>query len=200
MLNWFSNLFNTNNNTKKRNILFVGDSITAAPNFSYPYLIKNRRKDLSIDVLAKSGQTTTWMLSNLKSYLFTSPKKYEKIYIFGGVNDAFNGLKYETTTQNLQNMINLIKLNGAKPYVMLGIEPNGYMDYRKMPVTKWVKSKNAYIPLIERYKKLQSEILLKVKEATLIPKFNLQPIHTQDGTHPTAQGQLLISNLVEKTI
>ena len=200
-MSWLRNLF-----TPKRNILFVGDSITAAKDFSYPYLIKKRRGDLNIDVLAKSGMTTTWMLNNLRSHLFSTNKKYEKIYVFGGVNDAFTNLKSDTTISNLKSMVTLITNNGARPYIMLGIEPIGYMDYRKMPVTRWVKTKEAYIPLVENYKKLQALILLrsndreKTLKATLVPKFNLQAIHTTDGTHPTAQGQLIISNQVEKTI
>jgi lysophospholipase L1-like esterase len=194
-MSWLRNLFGT-----KRNILFVGDSITAAKDFSYPYLIKKRRNDLSIDVVAKSGMTTTWMLTNLRSHLFTSLKKYEKIYIFGGVNDAFNNLRFDTSIKNIQDMVNLAIANNAKPYVVLGINPSGYMDYRKMPVTRWVRRKEDYIPLIERYRKLQGEIALKIKNATLIPMFNLPASNTQDGTHPTAKGQLAISNAIEKTI
>jgi len=194
-MSWLRNLFGT-----KRNILFVGDSITAAKDFSYPYLIKKRRNDLSIDVVAKSGMTTTWMLTNLRSHLFSSLKKYEKIYIFGVVNDAFNNLRFDTSIKNIQDMVNLAIANNAKPYVVLGINPNGYMDYRKMPVTRWVRRKEDYIPLIERYRKLQGEIALKIKNATLIPMFNLPASNTQDGTHPTAQGQLAISNAIEKTI
>jgi len=184
---------------KNNNILFIGDSLTdieykGRPTGTYPLIIKKDRPDLFIDVNAEEGKTTAWMLSNLPKYL---NKQYNKVFIYGGVNDAFNpSIKLETAVSNIQKMVNLAIANGAKAYVITGYEPNGFMDYRKMPVTYYVRSKTAYIPLIERYKQLQSLIKSRIKNATIIPKFNLQGL-TNDGTHTTGIGQRKIAETIK---
>lgn len=189
----------TNNN---KNILFVGDSITdiddnkGRPTGTYPLLIRKDRPDLSIDVNALGGKTTSWMLLNLPPYLRN--KKYAKVFIYGGVNDAFSDyVKLETAVSNIQKMVDLAVQNGAKPYVLLGYEPVGFMDYRKMPTTRYVTRKENYIPLIERYKKLQPMIASQIKNATIIPKINLGT-QTPDGTHPNGAGQRIIADTIKR--
>jgi lysophospholipase L1-like esterase len=187
--------------TKKspKSILFIGDSITADPQWSYPALIRKARPDLNIDVLAKPGQTTKWMADNLPFKL--AAKKYDRIYIYGGVNDAYNSyIKVpDTPIANVQKMIDLSRQNGAESYVILGIEPNGYMDYRKMPITQYVRRKEDYIPLIERYKQIQAAYGTRLRNATLVPKFNLGT-NTSDGTHPNGVGQQKIADKILSTI
>jgi lysophospholipase L1-like esterase len=193
-MSWLRTLFNP-----KKRILFVGDSITASELYSYSYLIKRGRKDLSVDVLAKGGQTTQWMLENLRKQLFN--KKYDKVYIYGGVNDSMNDtIPTERTLRNLQDMVNLINTNGAKSYIITGIEPDNFMDYRKMPLNRWMTRRELYIPMIAKYKRLQQALPISIKGATIIPKFILQPVHTQDGIHPTSVGQRLMRPIVENTI
>jgi len=183
--------------TSPKTILFVGDSITADPMWSYPALIRKQRPDLKIDVHAKSGQTTGWMLQNLPPVL--ARKKYDRVYIYGGVNDAFNNVNLSTAVSNVQKMIDLARQNGAEAYVVLGYEPNGFMDYKKMPITRYVRSKEAYIPLIARYKQLQSMFATQLRNATLIPKINLGT-KTSDGTHPNGAGQQLIADTIKQTL
>ena len=174
------------------NILFIGDSITADPNASYPALLKKMRTDLSIDVLAKAGQTTSWMLSNLPEKL--SSKQYSKVFIYGGVNDAMNSaIKTSTTVSNVQQMIDLIIGSGAQPYVVLGYEPNKFMDYKKMPITKYIKRKEDYLPIIQKYKQLQDLYSRNLQDVTVIPKINLSTF-TSDGIHPNASGQRKIAD------
>lgn len=182
-----------------RRILFVGDSITASELYSYSYLIKRDRKDLTVDVLAKGGQTTQWMLENLIKQL--ASKNYDKVYVYGGVNDSMNDtIPTERTLKNLQEMVNLISKDGAKPYIITGIEPDNFMDYRKMPTNRWTPKRELYIPMIAKYKRYQQAIPNTIKGATIIPVFILNPSLTQDGIHPTSKGQLLMRPIVEKTI
>lgn len=184
---------------KNNNILFIGDSITdiefkGQPTGTYPLKIRKDRPDLVVDVHAEGGKTTGWMLSNLPPYL---TKPYNKVFIYGGVNDAFSNVKLETAVANVQTMVDLAVANGAKAYVITGYEPNGFMDYRKMPTTRYVTSKQGYIPLIERYKQFQSLIQSRIKNATIIPKFDLAGM-TNDGTHPTGTGQKQIAETIKR--
>jgi lysophospholipase L1-like esterase len=190
-------LFGTKKKSPK-SILFIGDSITADPQWSYPALIRKAKPDLNIDVLAKPGQTTKWMVDNLPLKL--AAKKYDRVYVYGGVNDAYNSyIKVpDTPVANVQKMIDLAQQKGSEVYVILGIEPNGYMDYRKMPITQYVRRKEDYIPLIERYKQIQAAYASRLRNATLVPKFNLGTM-TSDGTHPNGTGQQRIADTIMKT-
>lgn len=177
----------------KPNILFIGDSITADPKWSYPALLRKMRPDVNIDVLAKSGQTTSWMLSNLPARL---TKKYDKVFVYGGINDA---LSYQTKTSkvlsNMQEMINLSRANGADVYVILGYEPNKFMDIRKMPITRYIKSRQEYVPFVPRYKEIQNLYQKNLRNATIIPKINLSTL-TSDGIHPSGSGQQKIADTI----
>ena len=56
-----------------------------------------------------------------------------------------------------------------------------------------------YVPLIEKYKQYQSAIPKTIKNATIIPQFNLGD-NTSDGTHPSAKGQQMIADIILKTL
>lgn len=189
--------FNLNNN-----ILFIGDSVTdiddsrGRPTGTYPLLIRKDRPDLSIDVNALGGKTTSWMLMNLPPYLRN--KKYAKVFIYGGINDAFGNIKVDTIVSNIQKMVDLSVQNGARAYVVLGYEPNGFMDFNKMPTTRYVRSKRDYIPLVQNYVRLQTALQQRIRNATIIPKIVLASNMTTDGTHPTGAGQRVIAETLKR--
>jgi len=180
-----------------KNILFIGDSITVSP-YSYPKIIEKNNPSLKIDVLAKGGMATKWMLQNLPAQLST--KKYDQIYIYGGVNDAWNSsIKLETTLNNLQSMVDMGNQNGADVFIILGYEPLGFMDYNKMSVTRYQKTKEDNLPLIEKYKQYQSLIPTTIKGAFLVNKFQI-PNMTGDGIHPNSKAQKIMADDISKTI
>lgn len=184
-----------------KKILFVGDSITATtwkgkPTNTYPTLIQKARPDLQIDVIAIGGKTTKWMLDTLPSKL---NNKYDRIYVYGGANDAFSEyVKLDTAVSNMQKMIDLINQSGAEAWVVIGIEPRGYSDWRKMPINQYMKRKEDYIPLVERYVQLQDKYR-GLKNANFVPKFQISGSMTSDGQHPSGSGQQIIANDIMKT-
>lgn len=193
-----------NSNPKK--ILFVGDSITAIKDANgnsitstYPNYVKKdlAPNNISVDVLAKGGQPTSWMINNLPTML---QNKYDRVYIYGGVNDAWNSsIKPNVPLENIQKMVDLINQSGADAFVITGYEPYGFMDYTKMPVTRYQKDKTDNIPLIKEYADFQVAIPKTIKNATILPKFNLGN-RTGDGIHPNAEGQRMIAEIIKKTI
>lgn len=193
-----------NKNPKK--ILFVGDSITAIADkygnsigSTYPNYVKKALADkgISVDVLALGGQPTSWMLNNLPSKL---TNKYDRVYIYGGVNDAWNSsIKVNVPFENIQKMVDLINESGADAFVIVGYEPKGFMDYKKMPVTIYQKSKEDNIPLIEEYISFQNQLPTKISNANFISKINLGD-KTGDGIHPNVEGQKIIAQNILKTI
>lgn len=193
-------------NKSPKKILFVGDSISVIvdnngnkvtstyPNYVAAELAKTGG---TVDVLAKGGQTTRWMLQNLPSKL---GNKFDRVYIYGGVNDAWNtSVKPEEPFNNVQQMVDLINQSGADAYVIIGYEPEGFMDYKIMGVSRYQTSKEDNIPLIAEYKNYQKELPKRIKNANFVPKVNLGN-RTKDGIHPNWEGQKLLANAIINTL
>lgn len=102
---------------KIKSILFIGDSNTAA-NFSYADQLKKDFPNLTIKKIAKVGEKTDWMKSELEKELKNN--KYDVVAILGGSNDIYAGRKLDSTKSDLDYMYNLIHSKGAK---VLGVTP-----------------------------------------------------------------------------
>lgn len=196
---YFISRFTKLKNPNPKKILFVGDSISD-PKYSivYPLKVKEARPDLQVDIVALGGKTTSWMLENLIPQLQNN--KYDRVYIYGGINDMFSPVSVSTALSNVQKMVDLINENGADAFVLQGYTHNGYfMDANRIPTTRYVTTAEEYLPLIEKYKQYQSAIPKTIKNATIIPQFNLGD-NTSDGTHPSAKGQQMIADIILKTL
>lgn len=200
----------TISNKKIKKVLFVGDSVTAIKNYkngnrinsTYPNIVEKELKihGITVSVLAKGGETTIWMLKELENHL--KYNTYDRIYLYGGINDAWNkSIKPETTLKNVNKIIDLILLNKAEAYVIQGYNTHDFMDYKKMPVTRYQKSKSDNIELIAEYKKFQDDLFdlqNKRKDFVLISKIAM-PKKTSDGIHPNSDGQRMIAEAVLET-
>lgn len=198
-------------NANPKKILFVGDSVTAIKDYrtgkpitsTYPNFVKQQLepKGIKVDVLAKGGETTKWMLENLPIQLASS--KYDRIYVYGGINDAWNNsITPEKTMQNVNAIIDAIKQSGADAFIIQGYEPIGFMDYKKMPVTRYQKANTDNIPLINEYIAYQdslSKLQSQRRDFNLIPKVDLGS-RTGDGIHPNGEGQRLLADAILKSI
>lgn len=178
----------------------MGDSITAIEyngqtvTTAYPYLIKKQLepKGIKIDVLAVGGKRTDWQYTNLIEKLKNN--NYDRVYIYGGINDMFSAITIENALQNIQNMVDLIKQKGAEPYVIIGYDTEKFMDENKLKTTKYVPTKAGMIKLKNRYIDFQNSIPNTIKGATIIEKFNIPSSMTTDAIHPTPSGQKIIAN------
>ena len=195
-----------NKNPKK--ILIVGDSQSVietssgnAISYTYPNILRNKLKDknVTIDVLAQVGKTTDWMKKNLPSKL--KDKKYDRVIIYGGGNDTSNAsIKLETTLNNIQQMVDMSRGNGADVFVNLGYKVQGdFGNYKIMPLTPYITEREKWIPYVQKRKDLQKLIPQKIKNATFIPAYDLQS-KTSDGIHPTASGHKIVAEKVYDTI
>lgn len=193
-----------NKNPKK--ILIVGDSQSAiksasgAPiSYTYPNLLKNLYPDKSIDVLALVGKTTSWMLENLPNML--SKTKYDRVYIYGGGNDVSNSsIPISKTLSNIQKMVNLSKANGADVFVNLGYKVEGdFGNYKIMPITPFIKTREQWIPIVEKRKQLQVAMPEAITDANFIEPYSLNSF-TSDGIHPNANGHKLVAEVYAKTL
>jgi lysophospholipase L1-like esterase len=195
-----------NNNPKK--ILIIGDSQSAIINaqgkpitYTYPNYLKPKLNDLGIklDVLALGGKTTDWMKKKLSERL--KNEKYDRVIIYGGGNDTSNAsIPLKTTLNNIQEMVDMSKNNGADAFVNLGYKIEGkFGDYKLIPLTKYLKKQEDWIPYIEKRKELQKLIPNKIKGAIFIPIYDLQS-NTTDGIHPTQKGHKMVSEKIYESI
>ena len=203
-----------NTNIKNKNpkqILIVGDSQSAIENasggkitYTYPNLLRKQLADkgVTIDVLAIGGKTTDWMKKNLPSKL--NNKKYDRVIIYGGGNDTSNAsIKLETTLNNIQQMVDMARENGADAFVNLGYKVQGkFGDIDILPVGRpanLLTKKEDWIPYVEKRKELQKLIPQKIKNATFIPSYDLES-KTTDGIHPTSSGHKIVAEKVYDSI
>lgn len=179
-------------------ILFVGDSITAGTGYSYSYLIKNKLTDMVVDILAKGGMQTSWMLTNLPTQLAT--KKYDRVYIYGGINDMFSGVTEAKAVANVQAMVDLAIKNGADIYVILGYDAKKFMTEKNLKPTIYVPTVAGMIALRDKYIRYQNLLKSSIKNAVIVPQFDLDPSYNSDGIHPTAAAHVLIENILLKNL
>ena len=195
-------------NPNPKKILLIGDSVTTIKNYANNKPITSTygaltKKDLEqegyvVDVLAKGGEATRWMLSNLPEQL--KGKKYDRIYIYGGINDAWNNsIKPSEPFENIQKMVDLGNENGADVFVVLGYRIDNFMDYKKMATTRYVPTQEGLIPLIQEYQAFQKELPNKINNASFLPVFDLNG-QTNDGIHPSGKAPRQIADIFIKSI
>ena len=180
------------------NILFVGDSITAGVNASYSYLIKNKLAGKkTVDILAVKGMTTSWMLDNLPAQL--AKKKYDRVYIWGGVNDAFQDFAKSKSIDNVQAMVNLVNKQGGDAYVITGYDAEEFMDVNRFVPNTYVTTQD-YLDTKERYAAYQKALKRDIEDAIVVPAFSIPSYQTADGIHPNGIAHINIANKLMKNI
>jgi lysophospholipase L1-like esterase len=178
-------------------ILFVGDSITVA-DFSYANLIKKQYPKKDIQVLAKGGMRTKWMLDNLKIEL--NKKHYDRVYIYGGINDMFSAITIEDAISNIQQMVNLVIAQKGEAYVIIGYDAEIFIDKNKLKTTDYVPTIEGMYKLRDRYILFQNKLSIDIRNAKVINKINLSSKYGFDAVHPAASGHLIIKDIILKDI
>lgn len=197
-----------NRSKNPKSLLIVGDSQSAIKTddgrlikTTYPNILQQKLKDknVQIDVLASIGKSTSWMKNKLKEKL--SDNKYDIVLIYGGGNDAVSSnTAVNQITDNIQEMVNVSKKNGAEVIVNLGYRVDGsFANYKIMPITPYITSKEKWIPIIEKKKQLQSKIPLVVEGAYFVLPYDLKD-NTEDGIHPNATGHKIVAEKIYEVL
>jgi lysophospholipase L1-like esterase len=165
--------------TTNKKILFVGDSLSCYNGGWQTQVAKGLGKDYNR--VAKVGKRTDWMLSNLKKHLINNSDKYDTVFIYGGINDAYSGYT-KNTISNLQKMVDLCNHYNIKPIVIMGYNPLNVAKGR-------TKLRNKYISLQKQ--------MLSLKDCKIIPIENTINRHdTSDGIHLKISGHKKFSKFV----
>lgn len=169
--------------SKGKSAVFVGDSHTnASP--SWAEAIRAKFGLGSIAKVASNGKTTSWMLTNLQTYL-SKNKAPDYIFIWGGTNDAYGSTKIDDITKNIQAMVTLGKSKGCKVIVVQGYAP--YSVSYNFDLGRMYKGATQASLLTGRNRviDLQKNNQSKIKNADVIvaPYANFQRADSTDGIH-----------------
>ena len=187
---------NTQSEVAKKNILFFGNSLTAAYGLDdvskgFVSLIQERIDSLNLPYRCinsgLSGETTAggeqrveWVISQQPVDIF--------VLELGG-NDALRGLKAEQSVKNLQSIIDKVKSKYPSVKIVLaGMEAprnmgNTYTkDFHNIYPTLAAKNKLPLIPFI------------------LEGVGGVAELNQKDGIHPTAEGNKIIVETIWKTL
>lgn len=175
-------------NLQVKKVIFIGDSLTSYKNGWQDIVSKNRNYQSTN--LSKGGKKTSWMLLEISSYLSKS-NNYDKVYIYGGINDAFSFINKENSFNNIQKIVDICVSKNIKPVVIIGYDPVKVIKKTGYSYDLELKCKKNYIELQKR--------LLSIKNATIIPiDTTLNRLDSDDGIHLNASGHRKFSKWILK--
>jgi len=102
-------------------------------------------------------------------------KKYDKVFIYGGTNDAFwVGTNLSNAVTNIQKMVDVVNEQGGQAYVFLGYEAGSVMTDKNLKPTKYPDGRvlcdqNCMYKGRERMIQLQKDLSSQIKNAIIIP-------------------------------
>ena len=173
-----------------RNILFFGDSLTAGfglnPSQAFPAYIQNKIQDMewnfSVLNAGLSGETSSaglrrvdWLLRN----------KVDILVLALGANDGLRGISPELTENNLQGIIDKVRLKNPRVKVVIAgmrMPPSLGLDYTR-------QFEAVFSNLAQR------------NDGNLIPFLlegvaGMADLNLDDGIHPSAEGHKIIAENV----
>jgi len=185
---------------EKLNVMFVGDSLSAGPGYTWNYLLEKEHPDWKVTHVVKGAMKTDWMLKNMLPKL--KEKKYDKVFIYGGTNDAFwVGTNLSNAVTNIQKMVDAVNAQGGQTYVFLGYEAGSVMTDKNLKPTKnkdgsILCDQNCMYKARERMIKLQKDLSNEITGAVIIPTIEGNSKWTSDGIHPGGAQHQLMKNHV----
>jgi peptidoglycan hydrolase-like protein with peptidoglycan-binding domain len=182
------NLITEDDNSVKENVMFVGDSLSAGKGTTWNYLLEKAHPNWNVTHVVLGGMRTGWMLSNMLPKL--KEKKYDKVFIYGGTNDAFwIGTNLSEAVTNIQKMVDAVNEQGGQAYVFLGYEAGSVMVDKYLKPTKYPDGRvlcdqNCMYKARERMIQLQKDLSSQIKNAIIIPTISGDDTWAPgDGTH-----------------
>ncbi|GAB4049593.1 arylesterase [Spirosoma litoris] len=176
--------------TKKQIVLFYGNSLTAGygvePSQAFPALVGQKIDSAGLNYTVVnaglSGETTAGGKSRI-SWVMRQPVAVFVLELGG--NDGLRGLPLTATRQNLQAIVDTVRLKSPQAAIVLAgmqIPPNMGTSYSK-------EFRELFKELADKNKLILIPFLLEGVGG--IPKLN-QP----DGIHPTPAGHKIVANTV----
>ncbi len=176
----------------RREILFVGDSITDGGEWSE--MFRNRRiKNRGI-----SGDVTDGVLERLHEVLSSRPAK---LFLMIGINDLSRGKSQEYVIKNIKEIIGRIRRESPRTKIylqsILPVNPT-YEKFsthtNKTPEIKYINR------TLSVYAREVGIVYINLFSSFSTDDETLNPEYTNDGLHLTGAGYLLWKSLIEAYI
>jgi len=184
--------------TNSESILIIGDSHSVDAGFTYSSLIKNKYSDVKIAAVV--GKRTSWMVEQLSQEL--SKKHYNKVIIWGGNNELSSNSSISSAISNIQKMVDMVNDQDGESFLIVGFDQNVFSKKGKFKATKYATSEEMD-KMRERYISFQEQLPSGIKNATVIPSFDIDNSHTSDNIHgnSSAHGQVFrtVTEYLQKT-
>jgi len=183
---------------RMQNIIFFGNSLTAGYQLraseAFPSLIQQRIDSLQLPYKALnygvSGETTAGGRQRLTSVLARQPVDVFVLEL--GANDGLRGIPVRETTQNLQYILDQVRLKYPKARIVLvGLE---------FPFDLSILGGHQYGHYAAEFKALFRSLAEK-NNVAFVPfllqgVIGIRELNLPDGVHPNAQGQKILANNV----
>lgn len=175
----------------KHQILFIGDSLTAYDNGWQDKVAKGLDRDYVN--LSVGGKRTDWMLKRLTEHL-NQNSKYERVIIYGGINDAFSRRRNGMVVSDVQSMVDLCNQKGIKPIVIIGYNPDK-VNRNTMYSEKITREGR------EKYMLIQLTLVSRLQNCQIVPMDNtIDRTDSDDGIHLKASGHRKFAKWVLKQL
>jgi len=165
--------------TQKDKVLFIGDSLTCYTGGWQAQVCKEM--GWKFDNISVGGKRTSWMLSTLTEYLRVN-HNFDKVFIYGGCNDAYSHVKLTSAVSNVQEMVDLCRTYKIEPVVIIGYDPN-LVQQRTPYDEKTTKfHRDRYVELQKLMSQHLTNCQIVIKDTTVTRK------DSDDGLHLKATG------------
>ena len=168
---------------KGKNVLFIGDSHTAADyGWQHQLCKKTQMKYLNTAV---GGKQTVWMLEVAKLNINSG---YDYCFIYGGANDMAGNRPPIKSVHNIQKIVNMCLAKQVKPIVLTGFDPLTCIS---------VGGRESYKGYPQRYAKFQQLLVDSIKGATVLKTHCISRTDCGDFLcHMTASGHKKMTSFI----
>jgi hypothetical protein len=168
---------------KGKNVLFIGDSHTAADyGWQYQLCKKTQMKYFNTAV---GGKQTAWMLEVAKLHVNSG---YDYCFIYGGANDMAGNRAPIKSVHNIQKIVNLCLEKQVTPIVLTGFDPLTCVV---------VGSRESYKMYPSRYAKFQQLLVDSIKGAIVLKTHCISRTDCGDFLcHMTASGHKKMTSFI----
>jgi hypothetical protein len=133
----------------------------------------------------------TMMESTLKSI------RYERVYIYGGINDMHSDVDVQSAVDNIQRIVDMVNESGGIPLIIVGYDSQRMVETGVGKPRKWVKSKD----LDGKYFEFQSLLERRIRGGIIIPPLPLDESDMfSDRIHPNSDGHKKLMEYILPTL
>lgn len=190
--------------TPKNATVFFGDSITELCRIDDIYGEYSVKSDVPLVNRGISAETTGQMLERIDESIISI--KPRNLVMLMGVNDLNQGVTQEQITDNIRQMISIVKEKSPETNIVLQAvyptDPNRDSVYEKFQLNgrhnDTIRELNEKLAAMAKEEKVQ---FVDVTELIADENGNLRKEYTFDGLHPNVSGYLAVRDaIIEKLV